>query len=392
MRPLKNAHLTSLKSVAPERARLLVLAALHFFERALGQIVDHPVHCHASFAHGVDDDGDSLDDVHAGLDVEFRHAVALGRLLQLLQLRGVLLAERAHRLQPDVQHVKLAVGEGGGDTAARRVAAHDNVFDLEVEDGELDDAEEGEIGRVHDVGDVAVGEDIAGLEAEDGGFGDARVGTAEPEDGGGLAFGGGREEVGVSGIEIGGPFCVAGQAGAEVVGRLLVWCERQVSGDANAIVIGDARRTLASGEQAGTVTIRARTAVITGRIVAVFIMHHNWGSTRLSGFAVRIGLIKWSRTDSGSSQLLAIVIVRRANLSVPERRVNYGGTLCRVLPEDQDERNRVFGGAYLFYRCTVALYVPKLLPRIAAHAQDIDVHVACCSLFADVDERTVYSS
>ena len=47
------------------------------------------------------------------------------------------------------------------------------------------------------VGDVAVHEDVARLEAEHGGFGDARVGAAEPEDGWVLAGGEGGEEVGV---------------------------------------------------------------------------------------------------------------------------------------------------------------------------------------------------
>ena len=68
-----------------------------------------------------------------------------------------------------------------------------------------------------DVGDVAVHEDVAGLEAEDGRFGDARVGAADPEDFGGLALGQGGEEVRFLGGNLLGPGFVAGEAGAEVV-------------------------------------------------------------------------------------------------------------------------------------------------------------------------------
>jgi hypothetical protein len=71
------------------------------------------------------------------------------------------------------------------------------MLDLEVDDGVLDDGEGGQVGGGEDVGDVAVDEDVAGFETEDGGFGDAGVGAADPEDFGGLAFGEGGEEVGV---------------------------------------------------------------------------------------------------------------------------------------------------------------------------------------------------
>lgn len=53
------------------------------------------------------------------------------------------------------------------------MAAHDDVFDLEVLHGVLDDAERVEVGAGQDIGDVAVAEDVAGLQAEDGGFGAA---------------------------------------------------------------------------------------------------------------------------------------------------------------------------------------------------------------------------
>lgn len=77
------------------------------------------------------------------------------------------------------------------------MAAHDDVLHLDVGEGVGDDALAAEVGRRQHVGDVAVHEDVAGLEAEDGGLGDAGVGAAEPEDLGLLAGGEGGEEVGV---------------------------------------------------------------------------------------------------------------------------------------------------------------------------------------------------
>ena len=47
-----------------------------------------------------------------------------------------------------------------------------------MDDGVFDDGEDVEVGRCDDVGDVAVDEDFTGLEAEECGFGDTRVGAA----------------------------------------------------------------------------------------------------------------------------------------------------------------------------------------------------------------------
>jgi len=62
------------------------------------------------------------------------------------------------------------------------------VLYFEVRDGVFDDGAGVDVGGVDDVGDVAVHEDVAGLETEDGGFGDTGVGAAEPEDTGRLSL------------------------------------------------------------------------------------------------------------------------------------------------------------------------------------------------------------
>ena len=126
--------------------------------------------------------------------------------------------------------------------------AYDDVLDLQVHDGVGDDAEGVEVARVQDVGDVAVDEDVAGLEAEDGGFGDAGVGAADPEDLGVLAVGEGGEEVWVfRGGFLGPGFVLVEREGEGVCvvggGRVLVsrWlCEEE--GIQRALCMG-ARRT-----------------------------------------------------------------------------------------------------------------------------------------------------
>ena len=70
---------------------------------------------------------------------------------------------------------------------------------------------------MEDVGDVAVDEDVAGFEAEEGGFGDAGVGAADPEDLGVLAGGEGGEEGRFRLGGLLGPFFVGGEGGLEGV-------------------------------------------------------------------------------------------------------------------------------------------------------------------------------
>jgi len=60
------------------------------------------------------------------------------------------------------------------------VPADDDVLDFQVLDGELDDGQTVDVGVHQDVGDVAVAEDLAGLQAKDRCFWAARVGTANP--------------------------------------------------------------------------------------------------------------------------------------------------------------------------------------------------------------------
>lgn len=69
------------------------------------------------------------------------------------------------------------------------------MLDAQVFDSIGDGGCGADVACVQHVGDVAVNKDVAGATAQDGRFGHARVGTAEPEDGGGLSFAVDFEEV-----------------------------------------------------------------------------------------------------------------------------------------------------------------------------------------------------
>jgi len=77
------------------------------------------------------------------------------------------------------------------------MAAEDDVRDFDMLDCVFDDGGDGDVGGGNDVGDVAVDEHVAGLETEEGCFGDARIGAADPEDRGRLSLAHLREELGV---------------------------------------------------------------------------------------------------------------------------------------------------------------------------------------------------
>lgn len=54
------------------------------------------------------------------------------------------------------------------------------MLDAQVDNGVLEDREEVHVRRGYDVGDVAVHEDVAGLQAQERGLGDAGVGATNP--------------------------------------------------------------------------------------------------------------------------------------------------------------------------------------------------------------------
>jgi hypothetical protein len=125
-------------------------------------------------------DGCRLDDVPALLnDVDLNETVVfrvfVGDGVELVLVQTVDVADVS---QPWVQQTQVLGSHSGLDTAAAVVSAHDNVLDLEVADRVVNHGHDVEVDVINQVGDVAVDEHLAGVEARDGFGGDARVGAA----------------------------------------------------------------------------------------------------------------------------------------------------------------------------------------------------------------------
>ena len=148
----------------------------------------------ATFLHGVDDDGILEQDLGAVAHVQLDQLQGALLGVETVEQGQVFLADGPQRHQPGVDQAEFLVVQGGGDASARGVAADDDVLDLEVLDGELDDRQRVDVRGGQDVGDVAVAEDLARFEAQDRRLRAARVGAADPQDLRGLAFAQGLEE------------------------------------------------------------------------------------------------------------------------------------------------------------------------------------------------------
>jgi hypothetical protein len=85
--------------------------------------------------------------------------------------------------QPRVQDPQVFGCHGSFDTAAAVVPADDNVLYFEMTDCVVYDTHDVEIGVANEIGDVAVNEHLARLEASDGFGRDAGVGAAWNSDG-----------------------------------------------------------------------------------------------------------------------------------------------------------------------------------------------------------------
>lgn len=167
---------------------LVLLLGVQLSQLARADVVDQAVDLQAALTHGVDDDGVLQQDLGARADVQLDQFQRPLLLVEGVQEVEVLLSDGPQRHQPRVDQAELLVVQGRGDATARGVPADDDVLDLEVLDGELDDRQRIDVSVDQDVGDVAVAEDLPGFETEDGRLGAARVRTADPEDLGRLAL------------------------------------------------------------------------------------------------------------------------------------------------------------------------------------------------------------
>ena len=201
-------HLCSLCGEGSETLlqSVLLLGGLDDFELAVLDVVDDTVKLKVALGHGVNDSRVHSQSVETAQDVELTESVGLLSLgSHLLQLFRVLHSQLAHGLQPNVEQAKSGVSKSSIDTTTAGVAADENVFDLEVSNGELNNGKRVDVGGCDDVGDVAVDENLARLQAQNGRLGDTRVGTSDPENLGGLALCRLGEEVRVGLLHAGAP-------------------------------------------------------------------------------------------------------------------------------------------------------------------------------------------
>lgn len=144
-----------------------------------------------------------LDDVQLDQAVVARLVIGDGIKLGLVQAVDI-----ADVPQPGVQDAQVLGGHGSLDTAASVVAADDDVLDLQMVDGIVDDTRGVEVDIADQVGDVAVDKGLTRSEAGDLLGGDARVAAPYPEVLGLLAGGQLGEELRVLGHLLGSPFRV----------------------------------------------------------------------------------------------------------------------------------------------------------------------------------------
>lgn len=107
------------------------------------------------------------DDPRSGLNIQLGQSHGtLGVILDGGQLCLVGIPHGSQAREPGVEHAaELPAGESASATGTVGVAAKDDVLDFDVAHGELDDGHGVEIRGVDDVGDVAVHEGLARLQA-----------------------------------------------------------------------------------------------------------------------------------------------------------------------------------------------------------------------------------
>ena len=123
-----------------------------------------------------------LDDVSALLpNTQLDESIVpLGLVLNGVQLLLVEAVDVTNVTEPGVQQAQVLRGHGGLDTTAAVVAAHDDVLDVKVAHGILNDAHNVEVSVDDQVGNVAVDEDLTGAQTGDLLGGDARVAASDP--------------------------------------------------------------------------------------------------------------------------------------------------------------------------------------------------------------------
>lgn len=169
--------------------KYFLVVDLEIFQQAILE-AEYPAVHHGVLVLGVGLLNSSrLDDISALLlDAEFHEAVISRRfILDAVELLLVETVDVADVPEPRVQQAQVLGCHGSLDTATTVMTAHDDVLDVQMSHGVLDDAHDVEIRVDNQIGDVAVNKGLAGLQTRDQLCGDARVTASDPKILGGLS-------------------------------------------------------------------------------------------------------------------------------------------------------------------------------------------------------------
>lgn len=159
---------------------LVFLLGIELSQLAGANIVDQSVHLKISFGNSINDHRVLKQDFDTASDVQFDQLESPLLLIEALKELKVLPPQCSERHQPCVDQTKTLVIEGCCNTTATSMSTDDDVLDLEVLNSVLDDRQGVDIGWYKNIGDVAVAENLTGLETQDGGLGASRVCTSNP--------------------------------------------------------------------------------------------------------------------------------------------------------------------------------------------------------------------
>lgn len=220
-KPSSPQESSNLKMLQPLLDLPLRLPTIHLHQLPRPHIINAPMNLHPPLIHHRSRNLRILPhNIHPRLHIRLhQHQPFLLIPLALkLPLRLQLTSQFPERHQPSIHRTpNLAVPQRRSGPAAGSMAADNYVADFQDVDGEEDDGLDGEIVGGDDVRDVPVDEYFARLGAQEGGFRAAGVGAAEPEEGGGLAFCAGGEEVRFAGGGFLVPLFVGGEEFVERV-------------------------------------------------------------------------------------------------------------------------------------------------------------------------------
>lgn len=144
-------------------------------------IVDDTVQLETSFLNGIENSAVLTENSQSIFDIDLGKLDGSFLELKILQDVHMLLSESSKGHEPCIKEAELLVGQSSVDATTASMATENDVLDLEVDDSKFNDGGSRDVVVLHNVGNVAMDEDVAGLKAQDSGLGATGVSTADPQ-------------------------------------------------------------------------------------------------------------------------------------------------------------------------------------------------------------------